>query len=140
MFAATPPLFAMKTLISDVATNVRKDDPKCLMAIDVSAAFLYGKTKRDLYIELPKRDPRSGNKRWVAKLLKAMYGTRDAPQVWYGEVKKVMAALGFTQSVLNPCSYFHSDRLIRVLVHVDDFLCSGTEENLQWLKDEIGNI
>ena len=50
------------------------------MTLDVKAAFLYGDTKRDLYIELPKQDPWADDFFWVGKLRKAMYGTRDAPQ------------------------------------------------------------
>ena len=90
LFAATPPLFAMKSIISDVATNVNSADPKCLMRIDVTAAFfLYGETERELYIELPRRDPRAGSKRCVAKLKKAMCGTRDAPRCGMGRLRQL---------------------------------------------------
>ena len=50
LFAATPPLSALKLLISDVATNPDPNDPKCLMSLDVTAAFLYGDIQRDVYI------------------------------------------------------------------------------------------
>ena len=98
---------------------------------------LYGNIKRDVYIELPSRDPRAQSKKWVGKLLKAMYGTRDAPQVWYEEVRKLMIGLGFVQSFINPCLYYHEGRMLRVLVHVDDFLCTGSESNLNWLREKM---
>ena len=107
------------------------------MCVDVSAAVLYGDIKRDVYIELPSRDPRAKTNKWVGKLFKAMYGTRDAPQVWYEEVRRLMVGLGFTQSLINPCLYFHSERTVRVLVHVDDFLCTGTESNLECLGTKV---
>ena len=101
LFAGTPPLFALKLLCSDFATDYNADDPKCIMVIDVNAAFLYGKTRRDIYIELPPQDPRPASREWIGQLMKAMYGTRDAPQVWYEEVRDLMINQGFTQSRTN---------------------------------------
>ena len=48
-----------------------------------------------------------------------------------------MIGFGFAQSGLNPCLHFQTERGIRVLVHVDDFLCTGTESNLIVLKEEF---
>ena len=95
LFAGTPPLFAVKLLFSDCVTNVDKRDPKCIMCVDVAAGFLYGETKFGIYIELPARNPKSKSKKFVGKLKKAMYGTRDAPQVWYEEAKKLLTGFGF---------------------------------------------
>ena len=72
----------------------------------------------------------SMNKYYVGKLLKAMYGTRDAPAVWLGEIRSLMMSLKFIQSRINPCVYYNPDRDLRVNVHVDDFLVTGTEEGL----------
>ena len=44
--------------------------------------FLIWKVKRDVYIELPREDDMSLSGNMVGKLDKAMYGTRDAPQIW----------------------------------------------------------
>ena len=56
------------------------------MVIDVKGAFLYGKTKRNVYIWLPSEYPNS-QMGFMGKLDKAMYGTRDAPQVWQDEFR-----------------------------------------------------
>ena len=66
------------------------------MVLDVKGAFLYGKTKRNVYIWLPSEDPKN-QEGYMGKLEKAMYGTRDAPQVWQEEVRNTMTELGFEE-------------------------------------------
>jgi hypothetical protein len=66
-----------------------------------------------------------------------MYGTRDAPQIWAGEVSKALESLSFTRSVLQPSVYFHREREMVVIVHVDDVLCSGTAKNCEWLYNSL---
>ena len=43
------------------------------MIFDVKSAFLYGKTERTVYIELPSRDAQSEHGGFVGKLEKSMY-------------------------------------------------------------------
>ena len=106
------------------------------MLLDVKCAFLYGYVKRDIYIELPPEDAayKSG---MVGKLVKAMYGTRDAPLIWQETVEANMQSLGFLPSKLHPSVYFHRERGLRVLAHVDDFMCTGSHSQLKWLYDEL---
>jgi hypothetical protein len=134
LFAGTPPLFAVKLLLSLVASSRRSNE--CLMILDVKCAFLYGYIKRDLFIELPPEDPLH-DEGVVGKLLKSMYGTRDAPQIWQQTVELKLSSIGFVASALHPAIYIHEDKGIRIVVHVDDFLCTGTREQLQWLHDEL---
>merc|ERR1712018_514255 len=69
------------------------------MLIDVKKAFLYGMIKRRVYIELPAEDPRAKEGNLVGRLLKTMYGTRDAPQVWQEEVQTAMKEIGYEASL-----------------------------------------
>ena len=50
LYAATPPLEALRFVISHAAT-VGQDNT--IMINDVARAYLYAKCERDLYIELP---------------------------------------------------------------------------------------
>ena len=124
LFAGTPPLFAIKILLSLVASSQKNDE--CLMILDVTCAFLYGYIKRDLYVEVPPEDPRHCEG-VVGKLLKSMYGTRDAPQIWQQTVELKLSSLGFVASALHPAIYKHDDKEIRIVVHVDDFCAQGPE-------------
>ena len=99
LFAVTPPLYIVRAILSLFATG---DNYKVngLMVLDVKGAFLYGSARRDIYIELPREDSMSITGKWLGKLNKAMYGTRDAPQIWQDEVESKMKSIGFVVSGL----------------------------------------
>lgn len=48
-----------------------------------------------------------------------------------------MKGLNFVPSSTTPCLYYSPSRNLRVIIHVDDFLCSGREGQLKWLKVEL---
>jgi hypothetical protein len=128
LFAGAPPLFAMKLLLSLIAGKPRS---KIIMLLDVK--FLYGKTKRTVCVELPPEDPNHRCGKYYGLLEKAMCGARDAPQIWQEVVAEVMMRLGFKASLHHPSVYFHTERDIRVIAHVDDFLRAGDEVQMDWL-------
>ncbi len=131
LFAATPPLMATKLLISECASQQPGKGEKRLMILDVKRAFLHGRMKRSVYIRLPPEDPRAQEHGIRGRLLRAMYGTRDAPQIWQEEVKRVLQMFGFRASVTNPCVYFHEAMNVQVVAHVDDFLMCGERRHLE---------
>jgi len=137
LFAATPPLLGVKLILSLGASCRFRRFTKRLMVLDVKRAFLYGDAVRSIYTKLPPEDPRHGEPGVLWKLLKAMYGTRDAPAIWQKEVRKLMLALGFRGCKSNPCIYIHDERDLTVDVHVDDFLCLGERADLDWLHQSI---
>ena len=136
LFAGTPPLVATKALLSDFASNGASGPSGRIMVLDIKRAFLYGNIAENIAINLPEEDPMHG-KGYYGKLLKAMYGTRAAPQAWQGVVKNVMSKLGFSCSLKFPCVYFNPHHRLRVVTHVDDFICSGDVKELRWLRDEL---
>ena len=85
----------------------------------------------------PAKIPSTVRQIFVGLLQKAMYGTRDAPQIWAKEVQKVMEELGFVFSMFQPSVYYHPSKDLIVVVHVDDFLCSGEMKELEWLYDNL---
>ena len=133
LFAGTPPLVTIRLLLSLLAKRAFDEEDIGGMVIDVQGAFLYGKTKRNVYIWLPSEDPNS-KLGLMGKLDKAMYGTRDAPQVWQEEVRGTMKSLGFKECVTQPGIYHHEERGLQVVSHVDDFLCVGPKQSLRWFS------
>ena len=87
LFAGTPSLMAVKVALVHAAKGWPR---RCIMILDVKCAFLYHQMKRTVYIELPRQDPRWAEGVVVGVLRKAMYGTRDAPQIWQNEVRTTM--------------------------------------------------
>ena len=99
------------------------------MALDISCAFLYAKVPRDLH-----RAPRRVEGKYVGRLKKALYGTRDAPQLWQKELGSTLKDLGFKDSPLHPGFFYHEDRDI-----ADDLPIGGTSEDLVWDRNSIEN-
>lgn len=135
LFAGTPGLAIIRCLLSRVASGQGKDYR--LLVADVKTAFLYGAAKRDIYIELPPEDPRSKSGRFVGKLRKAMYGTRDAPQVWQDHLASVFLELGFVECIVTPGVYYHVEKDLEVAVHVDDLIAAGPGESAKWLSESL---
>ena len=86
LFAGTPSMTAVKLILAKV--SIGRNRGVELMLLDVKSAFLYGKVKRSVYIELPPQDEYSMYPDMVGHLAKAMYGTRDAPLIWQEEVRR----------------------------------------------------
>ena len=107
------------------------------MLADVKAAFLYGDARRSLYVELPPEDPLVASGRYVGKLERAMYGTRDAPMIWQDHLRKTLIDKKFKESVTHPGVFRHETRDLFMCVHVDDLLCTGVRDDLVWLKFQL---
>ena len=88
LYASTPPLAATRYLLSDSVSRRRRNKRGKLMVVDVKRAFLHGYCTRSIYIELPGED--SQGRKYVGKLARALYGTRDAPLAWLTVVKSDM--------------------------------------------------
>ena len=136
LFAATPPLEAKNMLVSIVASDVgmRGSERMKLDFIDVRRAYFHAKARRKVYVRLPKEDHEDG---MCGRLVKAMYGTRDAAQNWECEYVDFMLSIGFSQGRATPCMFYHPVREVRVVVHGDDFTIGGFEDGLDWSREEI---
>ena len=81
MFAAIPPLETNKLLYSLATTEGvgynegDRSGGMCLMFIDVKRAFFNAHAKRSVYVQFPPEDNEEGKR---GRLLKSLYGTRDA--------------------------------------------------------------
>ena len=131
-FAATPPIEALRTIISSVTTGSKN---KVLSIMDVSRAFFYAPVQHEIYVELCEEaieDETDRNK--CAKLKMSMYGTKAAAQTWQREVQNTMLNLGFVLGKSSSVIFYHPERDIMTLVHGDDFVSSGRPEELVWLR------
>ena len=134
LFAGTPGLMAMRTVIFRAMTRCENGAKRSIMLADVKTAFLYGDARRSLYVELPLEDPLSTSGRYVGKLERVMYLTRDGPMIWQDHLRKTLPDMKFKESVTHPGVFQHETRDILFCVHVDDLLCTGLRDNLMWLK------
>ena len=133
LFAAMPPLEAKRLLYSMMMSGDEKEGIT-MDFIDVRRAYLHAKAIRDVYIKLPDEDHEEG---MCGKLIKALYGTRDAAQCWEREYVKFMTRIGFVCGKSSPCIFWHAEKGIRAVVHGDDFTIMGQRDELDWFRAEM---
>ena len=136
IFAATPPLEAMRYVISRAAT-VCGQEQRCVMTVDVSRAYFNAVATRDVFIEIPKEDRIAGDENKVGKLNLCLYGTRDAAFNWAQTVAKQLEEAGYTRGTAFPSVFVNDAVDVAVMVHGDDYLCSGPEHALIKLRKEL---
>ena len=151
IFAPTPPLESLRTIISLAATDVRGAkshvrDPRSdrrtqVSFIDIRRAYFCAATdpNEPTYVELPREDKDHGDK--VGLLLKHMYGTRRAADGWHCEYAgRLVDELGFTAGDASACVFFHQARNLRCSVHGDDITTVGSKTDLDWFKGELEKL
>ena len=105
-------------------------EPVVLMLIDVRRSDFYSAARRKVFVELPAEAGAGKSK--DGRLLKSMYGCRDAGVTWEFAICKVIVAIGFVQGRASPCIYHHLEKQLRVWVHGDDFVLFGYIVNVRW--------
>ena len=132
LFAATPPLEALRLIVSESTTGA---EDKFVMISDVSRAYMYAKCDRELYVEIPEEDKTEEDRinDNVGKVEKAMYGTRPAAQLWQNEYTETLTENEFQVGKATPCIFRHDKRDLTCFVHGDDFVTAGRQEDLLWL-------
>ncbi|KAJ9566114.1 hypothetical protein OSB04_002080 [Centaurea solstitialis] len=97
--------------------------------MDVKTAFLNGKLTEDVYMEQPEgfEDPKNPNK--VCKLLKSIYGLKQASRSWNLHFDERIKEFGFTKSEFEPCVYtkFSGSIVTFLVLYVDDILLIGND-------------
>ncbi|KAJ9552799.1 hypothetical protein OSB04_016844 [Centaurea solstitialis] len=106
--------------------------------MDVKTAFLNGKLTEDVYMEQPEgfEDPKDPNK--VCKLLKSIYGLKQASRSWNLHFDERIKEFGFTKSEFEPCVYtkFSGSIVTFLVLYVDDILLIGNDvPTLQSVKE-----
>ena len=96
-------------------------------AMDVKTAYLYGELKEEIYIAQPEGFIKSGQEHKVCKLVKSIYGLKQAGRVWYKTISKTLQKkLGFQQlhsdAAVHVLRQQEGDHEIILILYVDDLL------------------
>ena len=77
--------------------------------IDIKGAFLHANLKETIYMQLPPgTDLTMNGEVVVVRLLKSLYGLKQAGREWYLALSTILLGLGFLQSAVDPVSsYIH---------------------------------
>jgi len=135
------PVARLSSLCTILAIAARNDWD--VEVFDFHSAFLNGKLDpgEDIYMELPPGYKIDGNyKRPVAKLLVALYGSKQGALKWYLELCRTLRTLKLTRAESDwGVFYLHTGHDILLLAsHVNDCMVTGSSPSLiKAFKDEI---
>jgi hypothetical protein len=100
-----------------------------LCQVDFVMAYPQAPVESDIYMELPQGifTATVNSKDHVLKLLKNIYGQKQAGQVWNSYLVDKLTSLGFTASLIDDCVFFCGD--IIFMVYVDDSIFLGNNDD-----------
>lgn len=98
-----------------------------LRQFDVKTAFLHGELEEEIYMKQPRGyDDNSGR---VCKLLKSLYGLKQASRCWNKKFKFIFE-FKFAASKADPCVFIHENRGKRTILalYIDDGLLASGDD------------
>ncbi|WVZ81795.1 hypothetical protein U9M48_029136, partial [Paspalum notatum var. saurae] len=108
--------------------------------MDVKSAFLNGELREEVYVTQPPGFIIAGKEQKVLRLIKALYGLRQAPRAWYAKLDASLASLGFQRSASEHAVYTRGKGAHRLIVgvYVDDLIITGGNiTELKQFKEEM---
>ena len=87
-----------------------------LCQVDFVMAYPQAPVETHIYMEIPQgiQVATGKSKDQVLKLLKNLYGQKQAGRVWNSFLVDKLTSLGFTPSSINDCVFFHGDIIFMV--------------------------
>ncbi|EGD82048.1 hypothetical protein PTSG_11915 [Salpingoeca rosetta] len=140
-YAPTP---TAKTILTVLAVSLQRQHQ--LHQLDFKSAYLQADLKEELYMELPPHftDIGDGAQRYagkVCRLLKPLYGLKQAGRAWAKKLHTLIKTNGWAQSNVDACLFtkLHDDgQRTWIITYVDDLIISGSSErHIRACKQQI---
>jgi hypothetical protein len=120
---------SLKLLINFVLENSWK-----WKQMDVDTAFLNANLEEEIYMNQPEGFTDASKR--VCRLLKSIYGLKQASRMWYNTLKEFLEKLGLSRSRIDPCIYLALGLII--FVYVDDIIIAAeSDEILERISDQF---
>jgi len=132
-FSPVPRLETVRTFLTIVELNgwVR-------VQFDIATASLHRQVEEEVFMEPPQGVVVPQNK--CLKLIKALYGLRQAPKVWNQALDEALSEMNFKQIKSDACVYRNSDASIIILIYVDDGIVAAKSKKIaQKVIEELSN-
>ena len=81
-----------------------------MIQLDVKTAFLYGTLEEEIYMKQPEGFTIPGKEEEVCRLVKSLYGLKQASRVWNVKFNEFILAFGLERSTCDPCIYYRQLR------------------------------
>ncbi|WJZ85230.1 hypothetical protein VitviT2T_004776 [Vitis vinifera] len=100
--------------------------------MDVKTAFLNGDLDEEIYMEQPEGFSAPGQEKKVCKLVKSLYGLKQASKQWHEKFDNVMLSHGFKINECDKCVYVKDTEhgYVIVCLYVDDMLIVGSDDKM----------
>ena len=100
--------------------------------MDVKTTFLNDHLDESIYMVQLDRFKAKGQENKVCKLLKSIYGLKQAYRSWNLRFDQTVKTYGFEQSVDEPCVYKHfkDNKIVFLVLYVDDILFIGNNTGI----------
>ena len=97
--------------------------------MDVKTAFLNGYLDESIYMVQPEGYVAQGQEQKVCKLLRSIYGLKQASRSWNLRFDETIKTYGFEQNVDEPCVYkcIDNKKVVFLVLYVDDILLIGND-------------
>lgn len=133
--AATPPLEAIRPLLSKYAQRVPAKPKLKLSALDVTKAYVHATPSRKMFVRAPKELGLAAGT--VGRLKTYCYGTRDAGALWEECYATALVEVGCRRGVACPTCVVHEEKQLSIAVHGDDFVGLSEEDALKRCEEEM---
>ncbi|CAM8923952.1 unnamed protein product [Rhodiola kirilowii] len=97
--------------------------------LDVNNAFLHRSLDEEVYMQLPPGSSKDLKKQGkVCKLLKSLYGLKQASRQWFSKFTDALLSYGFEQSLhdYSLFTFYRNGVFLALQVYVDDIILTGT--------------
>src|SRR5882757_5086012 len=109
-----------------------------LRQFDIKGAYLHGELKEEIYMaQAPGYDNGSGQ---VYLLKRAIYGLKQAGNVWNSKLNDVLIGLGYNQLKSDYCCYSRCNghNISLLLIWVDNFISIASDDSLNdWIEKKL---
>lgn len=109
--------------------------------LDVKGAFLYADlpSGTEVYLRLPTIAGVKQADGSVVRLIKSLYGLREAPNVWYASLKNILSTLGFERLTCSERLFVlkRKAETVILLAYVDDLALFGEKKLIAWVKQRL---
>ena len=97
-----------------------------LQQLDVSNAFLHGDLSEDVYMAIPP-GVTSSNSSQCCKLLKSLYGLKQASRKWYEKLSILLLSCGYQQAQADHSLFIKANNsdFTALIIYVDDIVLTG---------------
>ena len=100
--------------------------------MDVKTAFLNGELNEEIYMEQLEGFIVLGQEKKVCRLIKSLYGLKQALKQWNEKFENAMMSNGFRINVCDKCVYIKdtANGYVIVCLYVDDMLIIGSNNDI----------